>query len=357
MTGAVDYVRLALLSLILLLWAVPAYAGTVAIVRPPGETPDLTEALSRIHGELLSVGLEVKVIERPAERGLQQTDLRAWLEEVAIQGQIDAVIDIVGDTAPVAVDVWVIEKAPRRLEVSRIALEPNTRNASETLAIRAVEVLRSTFLEKDMDARERRSLPVAKPKSTPTSSSTSFPRGDLQKKQQSRVDQFGVEAGAATLTSLDGVGFAIMPIAQLDWRARSWFMVQAALAGLGTRPTASTTDGSAHIAQQYGTLGGVYRPYSERLFWPQFALSAGVFHTSIEGQAASPMQAHDADRWSFLLDAGLGAGLRLSDRYYLTLAAHVQVAEPYVAIHIVDAVVATTGRPNLAITLTIGAWL
>jgi hypothetical protein len=353
----VDHVRLALLWSILLLWAAPVYAGTVAIVQPRNDTPDLTEALSRIHGELLSVGLEVKLIERLAGPDLGRTDSQAWLEEIAAEGQIDAVIDIVGDAAPVAVDVWVIEKAPRRVEVSRIALEPNTRNASETLAIRAVEVLRSTFLEKDMDARERHSLPVAKPKATPTSTSTSFPRSDPQKKQSSQVYQLGVEAGVAALTSLDGVGLAIMPIAQLDWRARSWFVVQAALAGLGTHTTASTAAGSAHIAQQYGTLGGVYRLYSERLFWPQFSLSAGVLHTSIEGQAESPMQAHNADRWSFLLDAGLGAGLRLSDRYYLNLTAHVQVAQPHVAIHIVDTVVATSGRPNLALTLTIGAWL
>jgi hypothetical protein len=42
--------------------------------------------------------------------------------------------------------------------------------------------------------------------------------------------------------------------------------------------------------------------------------------------------------------------------YDLTLAAHVQVAAPCLAIHFVDAVVATSGRPNLFLTLTIGAW-
>jgi hypothetical protein len=53
----------------------------------------------------------------------------------------------------------------------------------------------------------------------------------------------------------------------------------------------------------------------------------------------------------------LGAGLRLPGRYYLTLAAHVHMAEPYVTIYFVDRVVATSGRPNLALTLTVGAWL
>ena len=48
--------------------------------------------------------------------------------------------------------------------------------------------------------------------------------------------------------------------------------------------------------------------------------------------------------------------MRLPQRYILLLAAHVQLAEPYVAIHFEDAIVATTGRPNLVIVLTLGAW-
>jgi hypothetical protein len=352
---SVHYLRLALLSLILLLCGAPAYAGTVAIVQPMSPTPDLTEALSRIHGELLSVGLEVRMIHRSADPGLVPTDMRVWLEQIAAEGQIDAVIDIIGEVAPDAVDVWVIEKAHRRLEVSRIALEPNTRNASETLAIRAVEVLRSTFLVKDMEASERRTLPMAKPGPHPTPAT--FPRSALQKRAPHHVEHLGVAAGVAALTSLDGVGVAIMPMAQVNWRARSWFDLQAAVAGLGTHPTASITDGSAQLAQQYGILGGCFGLHADGLLWPFLALSAGVLHTSIEGHAELPRQSHNVDQWSFLMDGSLGARLRVTERYYLTLAVHVQMAEPYVAIHIVDTVVATTGRPNFALTLTVGAWL
>ena len=37
--------------------------------------------------------------------------------------------------------------------------------------------------------------------------------------------------------------------------------------------------------------------------------------------------------------------------------AHAQLAEPYPAVRFVGAVVATSARPNLLLTLTIGAWL
>ena len=344
-----DRLHLALLALTLLLWAAPAYAATVAIVRPPNPTPELTETVSRLHGELLSVGLEVKLIDRPAELGPGRADARPWLEKMAAEGAIDAVIDIIGETAPVAVDVWVIEKSPRRLGVSRVAVEPSARNPSERLAIRAIEVLRSSFLEKDMVARGQHGEP---PQNRTTPSSPQRGRAE-----PARLERFGLELGAAALTSLDGVGPALLPIVRLDWAARSWLVVQAALAGLGSRPTVAATAGSARVAQQYGILGGCYRMGADPGLRPFFALSSGVLHTSVEGQADSPRRGHAVDQWSFLLDAGLGVGLRLYGPYTLTLAGHAQMAAPYVAIHLADPVVATTGRPNLAATLTVGAWL
>jgi hypothetical protein len=385
----VDRLRVALLSSTLLFWAAPVCAAVVAIVRHPTPTPELTETLSSLHGELLSVGFEVKWIDRPAGRGPGRVDSRAWLEALAAEGGIDAVIDIVGDPELMAVDVWVIEDSPRRFEVWRVDLEPNTRNASERLAIRAIEVLRSTFLENEMATREQHGEPIAE-RATPTAPGKQNEQADggeqgKQKRdkqaEQERDKQAGqagqagqaeqdrhreptsrtegpsLEAGAAVLTSLDGVGPAILPIARFDWAASPWLVVQAALAGLGSSPTIATPLGTARIAQQYGVLGGGYRFGPDQWLWPFLALSAGALRTSVEGQAESPWLGHAVDQWSLLLDAGLGAGLRLPGRYYLTLAAHVHMAEPYVTIYFVDRVVATSGRPNLALTLTVGAWL
>jgi hypothetical protein len=47
----------------------------------------------------------------------------------------------------------------------------------------------------------------------------------------------------------------------------------------------------------------------------------------------------------------------LVSRYYATLSGHVQVTQPRVAIHVVDEQVGSTGRPNLAANLMLGAWL
>jgi hypothetical protein len=346
----VDRRRLTILAPTLLFWAAPASAATVAIVRPSSPSADVIETLFRLHGELLSVGLEVKLADGPAARGLGTTASPAWVEEAATTHGASAVIDIVGDIAPVAVDVWVVAPASRRFEVSRVALEPNTANAAARLAIRAFEVLRSTFLEIDLAARERRGKPIASPPDA------TLPQGQVSQPALP-PERFGLELGAAALTSLDGVGPAILPTLRVGWAARSWLVVQAAVAGLGSRATVATTAGQARVAQQYGILGVCLRLHSEQWAWPFVALSAGGLRTSVEGQAESPKQGHSADQWSLLADGSLGAGMRLRGRYYLTLAAHVQVAAPYVAIHFMDTVVATSGRPNLLLTLTIGAWL
>ena len=344
----VNPLRLALLALALLFWAAPVLAATVAIVRPSDSSPELTEMLFRLHGELLSVGLEVEIADRPPSRGPGPADPQAWLEKIAAERGARAVIVIVGDKLPVAVDVWVLGQTPQRFKVSRVSLEPDTKNASERLAIRATEVLRSSLIELGLAARERHDAPIAKP------ATTTLPQGEVT---MSRPERFGLEAGAVALTSLDRVGPAILPMVRFDFAARPWLVVQASLAGLGSRPTVATTAASARVTQQYGVLGGCYRFRSDQRLRPFLALSAGVLHTSVEGQADPPKQGHRVTQWSSLWEGSLGAELRLLGPYHLTLATHVQMAAPYVAIHFADAVVATSGRPNLLLTLTLGAWL
>ena len=142
-----------------------------------------------------------------------------------------------------------------------------------------------------------------------------------------------------------------------DGKLRTWLGVSAELAGLGSRPAVATTAGSARVAQEYGIFGGSYRFGSGQGLGSFVALSAGALHTSVQGEAGAPRQGHTVTQWSLLWDASAGASMHLQGRYYASLAVHVQLTEPYVAIHILDAIVATSGRPNLVLTLTVGAWL
>jgi hypothetical protein len=330
-------------------WAGTASAATVVIVRPSGPSPRVTETVTFLHGELLSVGLEDTMIARPLAEGAAGIDPRAWMEQLAAERGAIAVIDIAGDDAVTAVDVWVL-KSPGRFEVTRVAVDSDTANSSVRLAIRALEALRASLVEIDLAARYRLSQPVRK------ASTSSQPRATSDKPTGDR-ERVGLEMGATALMSLDGVGPALLPVVRVDWSARSWLVVQTAMAGLGTRSTVATEKGSARVAQEYAVLGGSYRYQSSRRWWPFFSIATGVLHTSVDGLSVLGRKGTGEGQWSFLADTGLGAGVRLYRSYYLTLSGHVQLAHPYVAVHLGNPVVATNGRPNLHFDLTVGAWL
>lgn len=334
-----------------LLAVAPSHAATVAIVRPANTPPAMTETLVRLHGELTSVGFATEIIDGPSGDGMRVRESRAWLEQLAAHRGVDAVVAIVGDVSPDSVEVWVIDKVTGKSVVRTVPFEPKAARASETLAIRAIELLRSSFLEIDLAGSAQRGQHPAPPP-------TVVHFVEMEQRTQ-RNEHLGVGVGATTIMSLDGVGTALLPSVRLDWALTSWLLVHGSLAGLGTRPTVATSTGSAQVAQAYGVVGGCYRFRAGEQLRPFLELSAGVLHTSVEGQSRSPEQGQGrfVDQWSFLLDGSFGVWLQLRDRFYVSLAAHAQMAEPYLAIRFADAVVATSARPNLLLTLTVGAWL
>lgn len=330
--------------------AAPARAASVIIVRPANAPPVMFETLVRLKGELTSAGFETDIVDATPPSGTAAADSRAGLEQVAARRGADAVVAIVGDLAPDSVEVWVIDKVTGKSVVRRVPFEPAAPGASKTLALRAIELLRSSFLEIDLAARDRQNAAGGVPPPT----IVHFVEVDRVAR---RPERFGVEVGAAAVTSLDGVGPALLPLVRLDWSLRPWFATQATVAGLGTRATVAGQAGTAHVAEAYALLGGSLRFRPGARVRPFASLSAGALRTSVEGSAMAPNQSQAAGQWSFLADAGAGAEVRLPDRFNVSLAVDAQLAEPYVGVRLVDTVVATAARPNLLLTLTVGAWL
>jgi hypothetical protein len=323
-------------------WAAPALALTVALVGPPAHSPQTNEALSRLRGELLSLGFEVTVSERPGALERSPIAAREWLARMAAERGVDAALDVTAS----GVDVWIIGAAPSQYNVTRVLLEADAENAPERLAIRAIELLRSGLLETGLAARRAAHAP------TPARETPS-PAPERRDVDRARV---GLELGAAALASLDGVGPAVLPMLRVDWETRPWLM-RATFAGFGTRPTLTSPSGRAQLAQQYGLVGASYRLGAIGSFTPNVGLAMGFLRTAVEGHAAPPKQGHALEKWSLLLDGSLGTAFDLTRRYYLTLAMHVQVAEPYVAVRFVDETVASSGRPNVLLTCSLGGWL
>ena len=151
------------------LWGTRLDAATVMIVRPASPSAELTETVSRLHGEMLSVALDVLIAERPG--GADGASARAWLERVAIDRGIDAAIDVIGDGRVEAADIWVFQPAPRPPQVIRVFAERDVENAPARLAIRSIDLLRSLLIERDLAGASRRAAPApavtAEPSPTP----------------------------------------------------------------------------------------------------------------------------------------------------------------------------------------------
>jgi hypothetical protein len=324
------------MAFLAVLWGAQLEAATVMIVRPPSPAVELTETVSRLHGELLSVGFAVTIVDRGAAGGSGRTSTPEWLERLALDHRSDAAFDVIGDAHLEAIDVWVFQAAPR---VTRVPLDWPAQDGPARVAIRAIDLVRSMLIENDLGTGSQRTAPVAVATGTPAR-----PR-------------LGFELGAAVLASLDGVGPSILPIARVAVPAGSRFVLQGEVAGFGTQSTVGTPDAGAHIAQQYGLVGAcVCAPSASRLHLV-LGLAAGALRTVADGHAGAPLQAHSIAQWSFLLEASAGARLRLTEHTHLTLAAHVQLADPYVEIRVVNAASVTSGRPNLLFTAALGEWL
>lgn len=309
----------------------PLSAATVSLVQPARPTPDVAVTLSRLRGELWSVGLTVKLANRLP---------------TGPSADADAVIAMVGDRAPLAVDVWLAHPPSGQPEVIRIAVDPDTKNPSEMLALRTIEVLRANLFEVEWGGPA-----LGRPTPTPRLAP------ELTATPSDQPAPLGVEVGVVVLTSLDGVGPALLPTLRAGWAFRPRWLLRAAVAGFGTRPAIANPLGRARIAQHYGLIGASYRFRSERTVMPFLAFSLGTLRTSVVGHANGPAAGDEhGSQWSVLLDGGLGIEGRLAKHLCATLGVHLQVAMPQVAIHVVEVPTATTGLPNLLLVFTMGAW-
>ena len=282
---------------------------------------------------------------------------RAWLERVAIDRGIDAAIDVIGDGRVEAADIWVFQPAPRPPQVIRVFAERDVENAPARLAIRSIDLLRSLLIERDLAGASRRAAPAPAVTTGPSPTPAASAMFATDASPAGAGAPIGFELGAAVLASLDGVGPAILPLVRLDVALGPRLGLQVEAAGLGTRPTVGNPGASARVAQQYALLGAcLCAPSMERLRLVA-GLSAGALRTAADGEAESPLQGHSVAQWSFLVEASAGARLRLAKRAHLTAAVHVQFAEPYVDIRVVNAGPATSGRPNVLVTFAVGEWL
>ena len=283
---AVRRLAIAIALLAALLWAVDASAASVLLVVPPSPSPAMAEAIVRVRGELIAEGFQVQVMDgMPGKDGMAgstggEGGGHEALEQLAKMRKADAVVAILGDETPDAVEIWVVDKATQKTVMRRIPFQSQPDHGSKTFAIHTLELLRGSLLELDLrpddQPREARPIVVATVSESPGPGNQS--------------GRFGVQVGAAGVIGFGDLGPMVLPIVRLGWALSPSVIALLAAAGYGSRASVAFDGASARASEQFALVGALtasISPVSVGVCAPTFLSRQGCFTPA---QKASPIR-------------------------------------------------------------------
>lgn len=333
-------------------WALPAGAVTVGIARQAHPSTLTSQVLLRLSAEINSLGLEPRMVDLPD--GVAGGALES-LPALAAQNDVDAVIALRGAPLPAAVEVWAADHKGRSV-ARTVSMDPAVDRAPETIAIRAIELLRSCLLEIDL-------LAVPSPSAKPAAPAVAPPLV-VERRGESPApappppsSRFGLAAGGVVVVDTGGVGPAVLPYLRFDWRFLAAWLARVEVAGAGTSGSVDGAAGSARVAQNQVLLGVAYHAFPQHRVRPLIGLAVGVLHTAAEGDALPQYDGQRVTEWSFLMSGVAGASVTLGPRWELTGGVHVQAAAPYPVVRFLGQTVATAAHPSLLFGLALERWL
>ncbi len=323
--------------------AATAPVPRVVLVRPPAAPPAVTEALVRLRGELLAAGFEAEVVEQPLGG-----DVRDSLERLLPPNgsSATALVAVVASAEPGSAELWVIDRVTGKTVVRRVnAGTAGASRAAEVLAVRAVELLRASFLE----------LAVAPPSEAapPAPAAPAVERWATAPLEE-RDWTWAIEAGGGTAAAPDGTWNAFMPVGRLERAFGRRFCVRISFAGLGTTAHVTNPGGSADLSQTVLLAEAVVRFRRGRRLQPLISAGAGALRFNVDSQQSTPNTAVGGTQWSAAGDLGLGLRLPLSrNRFEIGLEAHALLAQPYPVAQYFGQELSRVGRPTMMATLTL----
>jgi hypothetical protein len=314
----------------------------VILVRPPAAPPAVSEALVRLRGELVAAGFDAQVVEQ-----VLGTDVRASLEKLspASAGAATALVAVVASAEPGSAELWVIDRVTGKTVVRRVnAGATDPRRMAEVLSVRAVELLRASFLElaigRPPDNNAPPSTPVVERWATATLEESDW--------------TWAVEAGGGTAYAVDGPWNVILSVARLERALGQRFCARVSFVGLGTTARVDTPQGYAALSQTIVLAELIARFRRGRRIEPLLSLGAGALRLAADSHESAPFEALSGARWGAAGDVGVGLRVPLRrHRFELGIEAHALFAQPYPTVHFLGTEVARAGRPSLVGSVTL----
>jgi hypothetical protein len=321
-----------------------AETALVVLVRPAAQSAVVTEALTRIRGELVADGFEVSVVDGAA--GLAPAEVLARADQPASAA---ATLGLFVQADAGAAELWVVDRLTNKTVVRSVQMAQSSgATVPEVLARRSVELLRASLLEILVDTQKR-----APTTPTPHAQASRWAERALEPRRSS----FGIEAGALGLVGFGGIGAAILPVARVRAAFGERFGARLTLSGLGTRPQVVAAEGTATVSQELALAEFLADFAPSAVLRPHVSLGAGAYHIGVEGSAKWPYAGLLGDRVTFAADVGAGLALSLTSAFAVAIEGHALWLAHYPVIRFLHAETAETGRPLVSAALTLVGWL
>jgi hypothetical protein len=314
----------------------------VILVRPPAAPAAVIEALVRLRGELVAAGFDAQVVEQALG-----ADVRASLEKLspASAGAATALVAVVASAEPGSAELWVIDRVTGKTVVRRVnAGAANPPRMAEVLSVRAVELLRASFLE----------LAIATPPGNEAPPSAPV----VERWATATLEQsdwtWAVEAGGGTAYAVGGPWNAILSVARIDRALGGRFCARVSFAGLGTTARVDTPQGYAAVSQTILLAEIIARFRRGSRIEPLMSLGAGALRLAADSHESAPFNAVSGARWGAAGDVGVGLRIPLRRRRFeLGIEAHALFAQPYPTVQFLGKELAHAGRPSIVGSVTL----
>jgi hypothetical protein len=305
------------LSTLLLLVARVARAGlAVALIQPDPSYDAERSAFVQLRAELETGGYDVVVV-------TARPDVEADLESVARQSNAPAAIRLRSDEKSLVAEIWTKPQPTEIGELATARADGDGIEASRTLALRSVEILRGRGLSAD-EPEPRVSLPKAR--------------------------RFGVGLGLEVLGHPSGLPAAVATMLTAGFRLEELRFEVRALSAAETRLV--EPEGEATFDQALVLASLRVDPLFERAISPFFGFSGGAYALAGESNTLAGLRAKSELLWTATFGGLAGASFRVyeSDALAVELVARFDCLwlSPQPVVRFVERPVVKAGQPLLA---------
>jgi hypothetical protein len=315
----------AMLTFALAMIARPALAQRVLLVEPSRDDRTLSEAFNRLRAELSLQEFEITVIaasERVSPATLEAEARRAGAFSGILLARSEG-----GATAEVCIADRVTGKtSQRRLAISDVEEAPRV------LAVRAVDLLRSSLRE--LDSGERPPPDVMGVQSEPVA-----PRIHAW---SAPPERFRLHVAGTALGAGSELGPAFGGSLGVSYRPAPWLAAGLLFAGpfLGARYDFSV--GTAVVRQELLLTSLSVNVFPEERVELGPSFGAGVYHLQAQGEVDAPLRSRSGDVFCFAASLGVEAGVHLTSALVVSgsLAALLLTPRPVVAVDVNQVTVA-----------------